>query len=295
LVWAAAYTIATPVVFGIVRVMPAGGGVEPLRGVLDTAYAMLLGGVVLIIIYVLRAATTTVDNAQSNALAKYSVAVRHHATEVERVEVDSIVHDSVLATLLSAAGVHNAKSAELAAEMARNAIIRLQDASGERNLDDSRVDVSALAARLCAVATGTGVFTTTESCFDGLDIPEHVAEALHSASVQAITNSVQHAGQAASRNLAVSATDLGGCSIEISDTGPGFDIAAVPSARLGLRVSIQDRVNSVGGVATVLTSPGNGTTITLVWPRADDPDFDAGQEWASGGENPLSSRDAGGR
>ncbi|SEM94383.1 sensor histidine kinase [Cryobacterium luteum] len=270
LFWAAVYTVVTPVAFGLVRLLPSGGEAESLLAVLDTCYAMLLGGVVLIIIYVLREATAKVDTAQSNALSKYAVAVRHHATEVERVEVDSIVHDSVLATLLSAAGVRNEKGAELAAAMARSAIIRLQEASGERNLDDASVAVSKLVARLRTAAIETGVFTVTEQCVDAISIPEHAAEALYSASVQAMVNSVQHAGPAQSRRLIIGGNDQNGCTISISDTGRGFDVASVDSARLGLRVSIHDRVLSAGGVAVLRTSPGLGTTITITWPRPDD-------------------------
>ena len=269
LVWAAAYAVVTPVVYGVVRALPSGGEADNLLAALDACYAILLGGVVLIVIYVLRGATEQVDAAQSNALTKYSVAVRHHATEVERVEVDSIVHDSVLATLLSAAGVRNAKGADLAAMMARSAIIRLQEAGGERSLDDASVPVSKLAARLRRAATTTGTFTVTESCVEALSVSEHAAEALYSASVQAMVNSVQHAGPADSRRLTVGGNDHGGCVIEISDTGRGFDVDSVPSARLGLRVSIHDRVASAGGIAVLRTSPGHGTTITLTWPRPD--------------------------
>ncbi|MDJ0337608.1 ATP-binding protein [Cryobacterium sp. PH31-O1] len=274
LFWAATYTVVAPIAYGVVRVLPSGGQAEVPLAVLDTCYAMMLGGVVLIIIYVLREATAKVDIAQANALSKYSVAVRHHATEVERVEVDSIVHDSVLATLLSAAGVHNAKSAELAAAMARSAIIRLQEANGERHLDAASVAVSTLAARLRTAATEAGVFTVTELSIDGRSIPEHAAEALYSASVQAMVNSVQHAGPTRSRRVTIDGNDQNGCTICVSDTGRGFDVARVDSARLGLRVSIQDRVATAGGVAELRTSPGHGTTITLIWPRPDDQDAD---------------------
>ena len=276
--WAVVYTVVTPVAFGLVRVLPSGGAAENLLAVLDTCYAMLLGGTALIIIDVLRQATARVDTAQSNALAKYAVAVRHHATEVERVEVDSIVHDSVLATLLSAAGVRNAKGAELAAAMARSAIIRLQAASGERNLDDATVAVSQLTARLRSAATSTGVFTVTELCVEGLTLPEHAAEALYSASVQAMVNSVQHAGPAHTRTVTVGSDNPSGCTICISDTGRGFDVSSVPSARLGLRVSIHDRVAAAGGVAALRTSQGQGTTITLTWPRPDEPDGASGDQ-----------------
>ncbi|WP_233201815.1 sensor histidine kinase [Cryobacterium sp. Y11] len=268
LVWAIIYTVITPIAFGALRMLPSGGEAESLLAVLDTCYAMLLGGVVLIIIYVLRDATAKVDTAQFTALAKYAVAVRHHATEVERVEVDSIVHDSVLATLLSAAGVQNAKGAELAAAMARSAIIRLQAASGERTLDFETVPVGLLATRLRDAAADVGKFTVTQQCVDGLSIPEYVSEALYSASIQAMVNSVQHAGPAQSRSLTISGNDQNGCTIQISDTGRGFDPATVASARLGVRVSIRDRIISVGGVADVSSRPGQGTTVVISWPRA---------------------------
>ncbi|TFC72426.1 ATP-binding protein [Cryobacterium sp. TMS1-20-1] len=281
LLWAIIYTVVTPVVFGLVRVLPSGGAAENLLAALDTCYAMLLGGVVLIIIYVLRDATDKVDTAQSNALAKYAVAVRHHATEMERVEVDSIVHDSVLATLLSAAGVRNAKGAELAAAMARSAIIRLQEANGERTLDDATTDVSRLVDRLRGAALNNGAFTVAERGIDGLSIPEFVAEALYAASVQAMVNSVQHAGPAQMRSLMICGNGQSGCRIEISDTGCGFDPTSVASARLGVRVSIRDRIASVGGVAVVNSSPGQGTTVVISWPRAEvsaDSETDGGSD-----------------
>ena len=69
--------------------------------------------------------------------------------------------------------------------------------------------------------------------------------------------------------LTIRGNDQSGCTIVISDTGHGFDSASVPAARLGLRVSIQERVASVGGAVEVRTSPGEGTTIVLTWPRPD--------------------------
>ena len=70
----------------------------------------------------------------------------------------------------------------------------------------------------------------------------------------------------------------GGCTIEITDTGVGFDPAAVPEERLGLRISIRERVTSAGGTVKVRTGVGRGTTITLEWPQADgEPDSVARQ------------------
>ena len=76
----------------------------------------------------LRGAATQVDRAQQTALERYSHAVRQHAIEAERVQVDAIVHDSVLTTLLSAARAYTPEAKELAATMAGNAIGHLREA-----------------------------------------------------------------------------------------------------------------------------------------------------------------------
>ena len=271
--WAAIYTVVAPVGYGILRMLPAGGGADLLLASLDVVYAILLGQVVLIIIVLLRQATVAVDVAQSNALHKYAIAVRQHATEVERIEVDSIVHDSVLATLLSAAGVHSPKEAGLAATMARNAIARLNEAGVVPDSDETVIPFARLSERIRqAAAAIASPFAIIERNMEGLTVPVHASEALYSASVQAMVNSLLHAGlagDALTRTLTMSRNPQGGCTIEIADSGVGFDPDAVPSERLGLRISIQERVTSAGGLVCVRTSIGHGTTITIQWPRPD--------------------------
>jgi signal transduction histidine kinase len=272
--WAAAYTIVAPVIFGVIRSLPSGGGADALLSSLDAVYAILLGEVVLIIILMLRQAADTVDAAQTNALNKYAIAVRQHATEVERVEVDSIVHDTVLATLLSAAGARGPKAAELAAAMARNAIARLDEAGSASAGEETVIPFARLSDRIRQAASAIGFpFTVIERDLKNLTVPVHASEALYSASVQAMMNSIQHAGPAdatVARTLTMRANLQGGCTIEIADSGVGFDQATVPSERLGLRVSIQERVTSVGGGVRVKTSPGRGTAITIDWPQSVD-------------------------
>ena len=57
----------------------------------------------------------------------------------------------------------------------------------------------------------------------------------------------------------------GGLRISIRDDGCGFDFARVAPGRLGVRVSIIDRLQLIGGHAEVLTAPGRGTTVLLEW------------------------------
>jgi signal transduction histidine kinase len=53
----------------------------------------------------------------------------------------------------------------------------------------------------------------------------------------------------------------------VRDRGPGFDPAAVPDDRRGLRESVLGRMDRHGGTAQVHSRPGAGTEIELVLPR----------------------------
>jgi signal transduction histidine kinase len=267
------YTFITPIAYGVVRALPAGGGVGGELAGLDAVYAIILGGVILAIIAMMRQAASAVDLAQSQALAKYGNAVRQHATEVERVQVDAIVHDSVLTTLLSAASARTPEQKELAARMAADAIGHLHAAEASGPEDQSQVGVEQLSSRLVTAARAfSSPFEVDARDDDDLhSLPVNVAEAVYSAAVQAMVNSMQHAGgEEVRRSVTVRGGDRGAAvRVIVADDGRGFDAAEVPAERLGLRVSIRERVAKVGGRATVESAPGEGTTVTIVWPAAD--------------------------
>lgn len=58
-------------------------------------------------------------------------------------------------------------------------------------------------------------------------------------------------------------------SLMVVDAGRGFDVDGVATDRLGLRVSVVDRIESVGGTVKIWSSPGNGTSIVMSVPRQD--------------------------
>ena len=270
--WAAVYLILIPLVYAIIRLTPAGGGLSPLKVTLDSIYAIILGGAILVITTMLRAAAASVDRAQSTALEGYSYAVRAHAMEAERVRVDAIVHDSVLTTLLYAARADTPEAQRLAATMASNAIGHLRDAALVTPDDGSTVRVSAMAqATREAIEQLEGGFEITTSRLGTRSIPAAVAEALQSATLQAAVNSVNHAGDGATRTARITSF-AGGVQVTVADDGRGFDPTQVPSERLGLRVSIIELVANVGGETLVESSPGAGTTVLIRWPAdAGDP------------------------
>lgn len=57
----------------------------------------------------------------------------------------------------------------------------------------------------------------------------------------------------------------GGIRITVRDDGQGFNMADIAPERLGVRVSIIDRVRLIGGSAEIRSTPGTGTTVVLEW------------------------------
>lgn len=270
-VWAAALALGVlPVVYGIVRLTPSGGEAPLTLIGLDIVYSVILGGTVLVIITMLRQAAGSVDHAQATALDRYAHAVQQHATEVERVQVDAIVHDSVLTTLLTAARTRTPEAQALAATMARNAVGHLRNSAVVSPDDPTRVDIGDLADRL-RVTSRTLEASFTEKPFEMsvMHIPGPAAEAIHSAATQAMVNSVQHAGEASERWLSVSSTSAVVVVI-VGDTGRGFNANEVALGRMGVRVSMIERVANAGGVVEIDSAPGAGTVVTIRWPADDD-------------------------
>jgi signal transduction histidine kinase len=261
--------LIVPLAYGLIRLTPSGGSASVPRAALDAVYIMILGGAALALIAVLRRAAADVDRAQAMAVSRYATAIRDHATEVERVQVDAIVHDSVLTTFLSAARADTPEAKALAGRMARNAIDHLARASAEAPTaaTDATVPVAELRERIVAgvadlaVTIRVGAAPKTDR-----SMPEAVAEAITAAAVQAAVNSVQHAGDVRVRRwIGITASPDGGIGVEVGDAGRGFDIHAVPAERLGVRRSILERVASAGGEARVLSTPGIGTRVLLTW------------------------------
>lgn len=254
----------------MIRATPAGGDAGAFLAVLDAMYAMILGIVALVIITMLRQAAEAVDAAQDAALQRYDVVARQHANEIERVKVDALVHDSVLTTLLSAAAARTHAERALAARMADDAVRRLDEAASEVPGNEERVGLDVLVRRLrSAVAGFSAPIDVRSDDVAGVQLPVDAVDALSSAAVQAMVNSVQHAdapGRATRRSVDVRGVGPGGCVIRVVDDGPGFDPAQVPVSRIGLRVSISERMANAGGAASVESAPGAGTVVTLAWP-----------------------------
>jgi phage shock protein PspC (stress-responsive transcriptional regulator)/signal transduction histidine kinase len=88
--------------------------------------------------------------------------------------------------------------------------------------------------------------------------------ALVAAAREAMVNAAKHAGTA--RVDVYAEVDDGGASVFVRDRGVGFDPAAVPDDRAGIRNSIVGRMTRHGGRAEIRSAPGGGTEVELRLP-----------------------------
>ncbi|MCU1402703.1 MAG: hypothetical protein JWM70_1027 [Microbacteriaceae bacterium] len=63
--------------------------------------------------------------------------------------------------------------------------------------------------------------------------------------------------------------DAGESTIMVIDEGRGFDPDAVSADRLGLRVSVVERIKAVGGYVRIWSTPGNGTSVLISVPAVE--------------------------
>jgi signal transduction histidine kinase len=88
-----------------------------------------------------------------------------------------------------------------------------------------------------------------------------VAAALGDALAECIANVRLHAG--VSRLDLIASVTRGAVVLLLVDEGRGFDPAAVPEDRLGLRASVQERLSGLGGSVAVWSRPDRGTSVKI--------------------------------
>lgn len=266
------WTVATPILYGVVRLMqaPADGGFV-VTIALDVSFALILGSVLLTLGWMYRSIASNVDQARAAAVASYASAAATAATENERVAVAALMHDSVLGALLAAERASTPRERTLAVSMAREALTRLANAEKDPlEGSDEPVPASRLADEIESAADEMGVqVRVSRQLEEGTPrVPGRVARALVLAALQAVANAVQHAD---AQGLAVQLTGSaspGGVAVRVRDSGAGFDVSAIAPDRLGIRGSIHARLAAVGGHSEIESHSG-GTTVTLEWESGD--------------------------
>ena len=263
--WAYAFMVAMPVAWMVIHSQPVGGGAPVGQVIQDGIYIVTFSAAIAVLVTLVRQAAERVDEANQSAVDAAAERARVDALERERLRLDALVHDSVLTTLLLAANAETDEQARLAKASADAAIERIEGAAVELESAGERITVSSFFDALSAAVTRLDPNAEVVSSGANLRlIPADVAVALTEATVQAMTNSIQHAGRRARRFVRLK-VDAKAIKIVIKDDGVGFRPGRVPRSRLGLRVSIIGRVESVGGRVFIESKIGSGATIVIEW------------------------------
>lgn len=263
--WSFLYLIGTPISYFFLRLQPIGGGADIGSATLDATYILLYALAVQTLVGMLRTAAVEVDT-QNDAVAETAARrAEIDATELERQKLDELVHDQVLTTLLLAANADTKEREVMAAESATIAIERLQATASGQSSELQEVSVSSFIDSLSA-SLKRGYPDVEVNVAKELDfpIPISVGIALADATVQAMTNSMQHAGARATRQVRLKA-DRHGLKIVVKDDGKGFWESKIPKDRFGIRNSIRRRANAVGAEVRIASSPRKGATVILKW------------------------------
>ncbi|WP_028265480.1 sensor histidine kinase [Arthrobacter sp. MA-N2] len=120
--------------------------------------------------------------------------------------------------------------------------------------------------RLAAPLRREGTAVHWETPHHGIEISSRSASLLYQAAQEALSNAFKyaHAHDITIRLAAI----YHGIRLTVTDNGIGFDSQATPAGAhhgFGLRL-MTIAVNEVGGEVSVVSSPGNGTCVTVTLP-----------------------------
>lgn len=215
---------------------------------------------------VLRRADRTADRALENEVRAESERMSVRANEVALRESQRILHDDVIAALVTIKLWQDADrpaAVKAAAVRAREAF--MPDESGKAAI---------LAPGELAHPLSLTISYDTDDARDPIDpTPPHVAASTTLATMEALRNIERHAGVTHAHVHRRTAPD-GSVTVTIRDEGAGFD----PEHRRGFGIThgIVGRMAEVGGGAQISTAPGEGTVVKLFWSAADGANTHAG-------------------
>ena len=213
------------------------------------------------------AADAALDQASQTARAQYVVLTRN----VERREHERLVHDTVLNTLTALARAGG--DGPGAVSRCRRDVALIEAALRDPDPDGGAAEPGDLVRGVHGVAaemTARGLDVHVEVAGGVPAVPAPVAAALSNATREALANVAAHAGTADAW-VEVSRIAPAAVQVTVRDQGAGFDPDRADRTRLGLRHSINERLADCGGHASVQSSPGRGTVVSLSWPAAGPP------------------------
>ena len=259
------FMTALPILWFFVRTNPQGGAAAWGDALQDSIYTLLFSLSIVGLISLFKDSARTVDLENNRAVLAAAERAATDAVESERARIDALVHDKVLTALLVAANSNSKETQDAAADLSKTAITILESLETESSGETRVITVNSLfrALKEAVARLDNQIEIHVDNSSDQAIDPK-VADALTEATIQAVNNSLLHAGNEARHGLKMR-IHKDKLKIVIYDTGRGFRVGRVPKNRLGLRLSIIDRVEKVGGRVFIDSRPGDGTNIILEW------------------------------
>ena len=264
-VWASAfYIVLVPMIWVLIRVTEYGGQTTPMHAVQDAIYTFLFSAVFTALPQLLRFQANETD--QANQLASENIAKQAYtdAAERELVKASALVHDNVLHTLELAATATTAAERKAATDSAKAAIESLAQYRSYQKVDTEAVSAESLFSALTqAIEAKSPAFAVSVELRGELFVPANVASAVTNATIQAVENSVLHAGDC-NRRAKLRATSQG-IKVVIVDDGVGFRYSKAAKDKLGLKLSVIAQMSQVGGRVHIDALPNQGATVVIEW------------------------------
>jgi len=259
--------VAIPLMWFMLEISNIGHPVDLWLALEGSLFSFLFSTVLAVLVVVLRYESSKVDEANQKSVEAAIDLAKNDAIHRERDRVDALVHDSVLTTLMVAANANDSSAQHDARELAIAAIKKLETAKGLSNHENAITINSLFSALSISVwRQDENVSISSEEQSD-LQVPSDVAEALTEATLQAVANALQHAGSESKVEVFLKGLP-NGVKIVVKDDGRGFRASRIPRNRLGLKLSIIGRIQSVGGKAFIDSKLGIGTNIILEWSKS---------------------------
>ncbi|RUP81030.1 MULTISPECIES: sensor histidine kinase [unclassified Kocuria] len=242
---------------------------------------MVFGFMLVVVLAVGKRGVEKMDIDYAEALSQTLAMRRNRSETADQERIDRLIHDNVMAALLDASRSRGPLSRQTR-QLASRALDVLAEESS-RSTGSHTVMVHVLMDELMdALAPWRSRvrFTNLRGPMRPVGeprvfVPAYVAHGLTQAVTEAVSNSARHSGSE------LTTVSMEGALCEptrinpegfylrftISDDGRGFNYHDIPGRRLGVRVSIVENIEAIGGAVDLDTAPGRGTRVTLTWPR----------------------------
>jgi len=250
----------------IVHTSELGGGAEFLVSLQDVFFVFFFTVAIAGMLSMIRAWAATVDESNTAYLESAVERATVDAVEKEDQRINALIHDTVLNVFLLAASAKSPEQQRLSVELARDAAERVAEievtvgVSGNTTPNALFRSLRRAAVKACPEIR---VFTYVAG---SEPIPTVVGRAITEAALQALNNAEVHS-KCTKIELKLNSPAAGLVTVHVIDNGRGFRPERVPRRRMGIRGSIMERMQNVGGLAKIKSGRLVGTVVTLRWPR----------------------------